>query len=45
MEVDKPWDTTARASQLQVQNAVAEIINNCMSGKTNPTGGYGDRFG
>lgn len=34
---------TARASQLQVQNGAAEVINNCV-GQTRPRGGTAKRF-
>ena len=35
---------SARASQLQVQNGVAVVINNCIHGQTEPKGGDAVNF-
>lgn len=36
---EKPWYTTARASQIQVQIGAAVVINKCMFDRTVPEGG------
>lgn len=41
---EKPWYTTARASQIQVQLGAAVVINNCMFDRAVPEGGIATDF-